>query len=173
MQEVKRIREERGLSQAKLAARSGLNPVTINRIEHGDRSPTVTTLEKLADALECEVSDFFPKSQSPLWLEPQAGASGVYEDAIVRWADRVQKELESRTISSESAAGLLQSASMLSEELSEHLSAYLDPDPPEAAGEADWVIVSGLPKEDRRGIEEVTQLLSKVADTKQASGDDA
>lgn len=73
MQELRRIREREGLSRAALAAKSGLNPATVNRIEAGERSPTVATLEKLAAALEVEMSEFFPKAQAKLWssLSPE------------------------------------------------------------------------------------------------------
>jgi transcriptional regulator with XRE-family HTH domain len=61
LEELKRIRESRGLSQAKLAQLAGLNPVTVHRIEHGHKSPTVKTLESLAQVLDVEVGDLFPK----------------------------------------------------------------------------------------------------------------
>ena len=62
MEELKRIRESKGLSQAKLAQLAGLNPVTVHRIEHGHKSPTVKTLESLARVLGVEVGDLFPKA---------------------------------------------------------------------------------------------------------------
>lgn len=77
MREIRRMREERGLSRAKLAARSELNPATINRIERGAVSPTVETLGKLAAALECEVADFFPKAQADLWSSISHKDSGA------------------------------------------------------------------------------------------------
>jgi transcriptional regulator with XRE-family HTH domain len=74
MQELTRIREERGLSQQRLADASGVNKATINQIERGRRSPNLETLEKLAGALTVEVGAFFPKTQSPLPLEEQQRA---------------------------------------------------------------------------------------------------
>lgn len=67
MLELKRIRERQGLSRAGLAAKSGVYPATVNRIEAGERSPTVATLEKLAGALEVEMMELFPKAQGELW----------------------------------------------------------------------------------------------------------
>jgi len=66
MDEVKRIRRERGLSQRRLAELAGVNKVTLVHTETGKSSPNVETLEKLADALEVEVADFFPKVAPPL-----------------------------------------------------------------------------------------------------------
>lgn len=76
MQELKRLRKERDWSQVRLAKESGIDRATINQAEGGKRSPTIETLEKLADALEVEVADFFPKAQTALPFEvvpPQRG----------------------------------------------------------------------------------------------------
>lgn len=75
MEELRRIRKERGLSQAKLAARAGLDPATVNQIELGKRKPTTSSLEKLAEALDVELAELFkgyampPKAQAPLWSD--------------------------------------------------------------------------------------------------------
>jgi Helix-turn-helix len=39
--------------------RAGISTETIFAIEHGRRQPTVTTLDKIAKALDVEVKDFF------------------------------------------------------------------------------------------------------------------
>ncbi len=69
MQELTRIRNERGWSQQKLSDVAKVNKATINQIERGRRSPNVETLEKLAAALGVELGDFFPKAQAPLPLK--------------------------------------------------------------------------------------------------------
>jgi transcriptional regulator with XRE-family HTH domain len=69
MDELRRIRNERGLSQQRLAGLAGVDKVTIVHIEGGKVSPKVETLEKLATALEVEIADFFPKVQAPLPFE--------------------------------------------------------------------------------------------------------
>ena len=53
-------RERRGWSLRQLGERAGVSYVTIAKIEAGTMSPTVSTLEKLADALDIPVRDFFP-----------------------------------------------------------------------------------------------------------------
>lgn len=53
------LRKERGFTQEKLAAESGLDRVAIANIEIGKRRPTVTTLFRLAEALGIEVGSFF------------------------------------------------------------------------------------------------------------------
>lgn len=66
MEELKRLRTERGWSQQKLADVSGVNKATINQVEQGKRSPSIQTLENLARAMGAEVGDFFPKAQASL-----------------------------------------------------------------------------------------------------------
>lgn len=61
MEELRRIRKYKGLSQVDLAALSGVSQYTITEIETGRREPRPSTLRKLADALDVEVADFFPK----------------------------------------------------------------------------------------------------------------
>jgi transcriptional regulator with XRE-family HTH domain len=53
-------RDRRGESLYTLAEKSGVHFVTISRIEQGHLSPTVATLEKLANGLRITVRDFFP-----------------------------------------------------------------------------------------------------------------
>ena len=58
-----RLREwrlRRGESLYTLADKAHVHFVTISRIEQGRLSPTVATLEKLAEGLGITVRDFFP-----------------------------------------------------------------------------------------------------------------
>lgn len=57
---IKTIREEKGYSQDKLSSLSGVSRTVISLIENKETYTTTTdTLEKLAKALDCKVSDFF------------------------------------------------------------------------------------------------------------------
>jgi len=58
-QKFKSIRESKGMTTRGLAKQAGVSTETINAIEHGRRQPTVTTLDKLAKALDVEAKDFF------------------------------------------------------------------------------------------------------------------
>ncbi|GAB2799565.1 hypothetical protein GCM10027091_33960 [Streptomyces daliensis] len=48
---VRRRREELGWSQAELGRETGMTQSSIARFEHGGTQPTLTTLERLAEAL--------------------------------------------------------------------------------------------------------------------------
>lgn len=56
---LRKVREERGLSQRQLAARAGLTSSTISLIEHNKTSPSVASLKSLLDAIPLSLSEFF------------------------------------------------------------------------------------------------------------------
>lgn len=58
---LKDLRIKKGYTQEKLAEVSGVSRPTIWQIENKDDYDTsIGTLERLADALDCKVSDIFP-----------------------------------------------------------------------------------------------------------------
>lgn len=86
MEQLKRLREERGLSQVKLAARADLNPATVNQIERGARNASPGTLRKLADALGVSLVDLiegnYPKGQAPQPSLEDAAQSEALQEAL-------------------------------------------------------------------------------------------
>jgi transcriptional regulator with XRE-family HTH domain len=75
---MKERREELGLSQARAAARGGLDPSTWNQVETGARRPTTPTLEKIAAALDFELADLFRGYAAPK-VEPRLPFNGYEE----------------------------------------------------------------------------------------------
>jgi len=61
---LRRLREEYGLTLRSLAERSGLAINTLSLIENGKSSPSVSTLQQLASALEVPITAFF-ESEAP------------------------------------------------------------------------------------------------------------
>jgi transcriptional regulator with XRE-family HTH domain len=56
---IRALRREQGLSMQALAARCGLSANAISLIERGESSPTVSSLHRLATALEVPIVDLF------------------------------------------------------------------------------------------------------------------
>lgn len=52
---MKRLRKERGLSQEALADAAGLDRTYISGIERLVRNPTITVVDRVARALECDL----------------------------------------------------------------------------------------------------------------------
>ena len=52
---VKRLREQRGLTQEQLAEKAGISRPYLARLETARQDPTLSTLEKLAKALRVKV----------------------------------------------------------------------------------------------------------------------
>jgi transcriptional regulator with XRE-family HTH domain len=125
MEQLRRIRKERGLSQAKLAARAGLDPSTVNQIETGARKPSTATLEKIAEALEVDLADLFrgyvvPKAQAPLWSDepPAERRFSILAKATAITAER-WANITAHGSNRESASGVYLAAADLKNLLSE------------------------------------------------------
>jgi transcriptional regulator with XRE-family HTH domain len=60
---LRALRKQTGLSLQQLSARSDVSPAAIHKIEQGDMVPTITTLLKIAGALNRPVSYFVDEEQ--------------------------------------------------------------------------------------------------------------
>jgi transcriptional regulator with XRE-family HTH domain len=61
---IRRIREERGLSQEKLAALAGLHRAYIGQVERGEKNIGLKNLEKIAKTLEVPVRTLVDTDES-------------------------------------------------------------------------------------------------------------
>lgn len=59
------LRVAKGVSQDDLALSAGIERAYVGHLERGSKNPTVETLEKLAIALDCHVSEFFVEPADP------------------------------------------------------------------------------------------------------------
>lgn len=57
-------RELRGLTQAQLGAKAGIAPGAVSHFETGQRLPSLESVVKLADALECSVDSLLGRQSS-------------------------------------------------------------------------------------------------------------
>jgi transcriptional regulator with XRE-family HTH domain len=63
-EQVRSLREARGLSQSELARRVGSTQPAVARLEAGGVAPTIETLERIAEALGLELAVSFSKASS-------------------------------------------------------------------------------------------------------------
>lgn len=72
-QEVRRRRRQLGLSQARLAERTGLHRTYISDMERGGRNITLNVVYRVADGLGVQVADLFPgpRGSAARSAEPQ------------------------------------------------------------------------------------------------------
>lgn len=66
---IKAMREQQGLSQRALAEAAGISAASLSQLEAGQSSPSVATLEKLADGLGVAVAAFFIDAGNPVDIE--------------------------------------------------------------------------------------------------------
>ena len=60
-EEVRTLRQARGISQSELARRIGSTQPAVARLEAGGVAPTIETLERIADALDLKLSVSFTR----------------------------------------------------------------------------------------------------------------
>jgi transcriptional regulator with XRE-family HTH domain len=90
MERIRELRNERGLTQVKLAVLADMDPATLNRLERGMGNPSLKTLERVAGALDVEVADFFPKVSSPSLFD---GLEGLNLGAAY-WIENLDAQAE-------------------------------------------------------------------------------
>ena len=62
-EKIRRLRQEEGLSIQKLAVKSGVSPAGVYKIEVNEMTPSITTLMKIASALNKKVSYFVEEAE--------------------------------------------------------------------------------------------------------------
>lgn len=77
---LRHIRKVQRLSLQQLATKADVSAAAIHKIEHSDMVPTVTTLLKIATALNCSVSYFIEDDRfaEPVAFTPATTRSSVY-----------------------------------------------------------------------------------------------
>lgn len=82
---IRNSRQKRGLSQERLALKAGLNTSYLGQIERGEKSPTISVIDKIASALLIDIKDIFE--------------SDLKQENIIttEFIDRIVYELNGRT----------------------------------------------------------------------------
>jgi transcriptional regulator with XRE-family HTH domain len=73
---IAEIREDRGLTQAALAAAIGVSKYMVFHFEHGQTRIAVEHLELIAAALQCRINDFRAPPGSPFRKQRLRGRNG-------------------------------------------------------------------------------------------------
>lgn len=60
---LRRIRVAKNISQDELALRAGVERAYVGHIERGTKNPTIKTVEKLSEALECAASELLADTE--------------------------------------------------------------------------------------------------------------
>ncbi|MDQ6954340.1 MAG: helix-turn-helix domain-containing protein [Mariprofundaceae bacterium] len=66
---IKTLREKQSLSQRSLAEQAGISAAALSQLESGRASPSVATLEKLADGLGISIASFFLQAEEDKDIE--------------------------------------------------------------------------------------------------------
>ena len=64
MLQIKETLKQRGLTQNELADRLGINRVSLSRILSNKNDMRVSTITKIADAIGCDVAEFFTQAKT-------------------------------------------------------------------------------------------------------------
>jgi predicted transcriptional regulator/transcriptional regulator with XRE-family HTH domain len=97
---VRRLRNERGLSQNALATRLGISASYLNLIEHDQRAVTASLLIKLAETLRVELTELSGSHERQL----EAGLREAFADPLLGVEDIPEAEIEALAGSSPNAA---------------------------------------------------------------------
>ena len=64
MLQIKEALKKRGLKQNDLAERLGINRVSLSRLLSDKNDMRISTIKKIADAIGCDVSEFFTPAET-------------------------------------------------------------------------------------------------------------
>ena len=65
MLQIKETLKKRGLTQNELADRLGINRVSLSRLLSDKNDMRISTIKKIADAIGCDVAEFFTPAATP------------------------------------------------------------------------------------------------------------
>lgn len=89
---IKKLREEEGISQNRLAKLSGISQSALSAIESSTKSPTLDTVQHIAEALHVTVAFLLEEEQAPPATEEELDNAivGMLGDLTPEEVQRVQ-----------------------------------------------------------------------------------
>lgn len=79
---IRNYRGQRGLSQGDIERRTGLLRCYLSRVENGHTVPSLETLAKIAEAMDINLADFFPGTETPRDRETQKMLGELSTDEV-------------------------------------------------------------------------------------------
>lgn len=76
---MRELRIQCGLSQEKLALYAGITPAYLGLVERGKRNATVVTIERLCDAMNVSLAEFFSPANNAPPLEDSIGQQILHQ----------------------------------------------------------------------------------------------
>jgi transcriptional regulator with XRE-family HTH domain len=152
MEEVRRLRQEKGWNQNELAFHADLAPSVISLLETGKREPNATTLRKLAKALGVEIPDLFERADSPKTAAPRSsgppnGKGPIFSEFIISAADKWMNIISDTGMKDQKRFGIAVAASAVGDAMEEQVD------------DAFW---DSLPNEERLEIIRVMEKMTEV-----------
>ena len=87
---IRAHRLQKGLSQGDIEKKTGLLRCYLSRVENGHTVPSLETLAKIAEAMEINLADFFPGTDTPQDRETRKILGELSEEEI-RFLGEVKK----------------------------------------------------------------------------------
>jgi XRE family transcriptional regulator, fatty acid utilization regulator len=97
---IRRLRQDRGLTQQQMAVQLGISPSYLNLIEHNERPVTVPLLLKLGQSFEVDLQDLSEEDERKLAV----GLREVFADATLRNHEVKAEELRALVDAAPTAA---------------------------------------------------------------------
>jgi transcriptional regulator with XRE-family HTH domain len=72
---LQRLRREKGLSQEELADRAQIHQTYLSGVERGRRNPTIIVLQRIAEALNADITDLVERRNRQSASYSQTGAA--------------------------------------------------------------------------------------------------
>lgn len=90
---LRKLRREKQMSQEELAFKASISPAHLGQIERGQKSPMLTTIHVIANALEVPVTELFTDECSPSVKLPPTPLLEKIEIQLIDLSEHQQHEV--------------------------------------------------------------------------------
>lgn len=86
---IRQLRNDRALSQEQLALNAGITPAYLGLVERGKRNATVLTIERICNALNISLAEFFSTAHPGKPVEDDIGKHILYQLSGLREEEKL------------------------------------------------------------------------------------